>query len=210
MDGEEDMRLNNTPVLETERLILRKFTEDDIGAILDIYKDPEVNTFLPWFPIKTMEEARAVFEEDYAREYKKMRGYKYAVCLKSDNVPVGYVHVSTDDSYDLRYGLRKEFWHKGIMTEAAAAVVQQVKEDGYSYITATHDVRNPHIGDVMKRLGMNYQYTYEEQWQPKDIPVTYRMYQLNFDNESIRRFDRYWILSKVHYVEDDLELFANV
>ena len=30
------MRLNNTPVLETERLILRKFTEHDIEAILDI------------------------------------------------------------------------------------------------------------------------------------------------------------------------------
>ncbi len=204
------MRLNNTPVLETERLILRKFTENDIEALLDIYGDPEVNTFLPWFPIKTMDEARIVFEENYAQEYKKMRGYRYAVCLKSDNVPVGYVHVSTDESYDLGYGLRKEFWHKGIMTEAATAVVQQVKEDGYSYITATHDVRNPHSGALMKRLGMNYQYTYEEQWQPKGIPVTFRMYQLNFDNESIRRYDRYWIVSKVHYVEDNQELFADV
>lgn len=198
-----DMRLNNTPDLETERLILRKFTEDDIEAILDIYRDPEVNTFLPWFPIQTMEEARTLFEEDYARSYGKMRGYRYAVCLKSDNVPIGYVHISMDDSYELGYGLRKEFWHQGIMTEAARAVVEQVKEDGYSYITATYDVRNQPSGDVMRRLGMNYQYTYEEQWQPKDIPVTFRMYQLNFDNDSIRRYDRYWILSKVHYVEKD-------
>ena len=193
------MRLNNTPVLETERLILRKFTENDIEAILEIYKDPEVNTFLPWFPIETMEEAKTLYEEAYAREYRKPRGYRYAVCLKNDNVPVGYVHVSTDESYDLGYGLRKEFWHKGIMTEAAEAVVRQLREDGFSYITATHDVRNTHSGDLMRRLGMNYQYTYEEQWQPKDVPVTFRMYQLNFDNESIRRFDRYWILSEVHY-----------
>ena len=61
------MRLNNTPVLETERLILRKFTENDIEAILEIYKDPEVNTFLPWFPIETMEEAKTLYEEAYAR-----------------------------------------------------------------------------------------------------------------------------------------------
>ena len=204
------MRLNNTPVLETERLILRKFTENDIEAILEIYKDPEVNTFLPWFPIETMEEAKTLYEEAYAREYRKPRGYRYAVCLKNDNVPVGYVHVSTDESYDLGYGLRKEFWHKGIMTEAAEAVVRQLREDGFSYITATHDVRNTHSGDLMRRLGMNYQYTYEEQWQPKDVPVTFRMSQLNFDNESIRRFDRYWILSEVHYVEDESELFADV
>lgn len=202
--------MNNTPVLETERLILRKFTENDIEAILAIYKDPEVNTFLPWFPIETMEEAKTLYEEAYAREYRKPRGYRYAVCLKKDNVPVGYVHVSTDESYDLGYGLRKEFWHKGIMTEAVEAVVRQLREDGFSYITATHDVRNTHSGNLMRRLGMNYQYTYEEQWQPKDVPVTFRMYQLNFDNESIRRFDRYWILSEVHYVEDEAELFADV
>ena len=157
-----------------------------------------------------MEEAKTLYEEAYAREYRKPRGYRYAVCLKNDNVPVGYVHVSTDESYDLGYGLRKEFWHKGIMTEAAEAVVRQLREDGFSYITATHDVRNTHSGDLMRRLGMNYQYTYEEQWQPKDVPVTFRMYQLNFDNESIRRFDRYWILSEVHYVEDESELFADV
>ena len=39
------MRLNNTPALETERLILRKFTENDIKAIFDIYSDPERNSY---------------------------------------------------------------------------------------------------------------------------------------------------------------------
>lgn len=49
------------------------------------------------------------------------------------------------------------------------------------YITATHDVNNPRSGNVMKRLGMLYKYSYIEQWQPKNIPVTFRMYQLNFN-----------------------------
>ena len=84
----------------------------------------------PWHPIKTMEEAMALYEENYEQSYKKPRGYKYAVCLKSDNIPVGYVHVSTDDSYDLGYGLRREFWHSGIMREAAEAVVKQTDGDG--------------------------------------------------------------------------------
>lgn len=198
------MKLNNTPTLETERLILRKFTKDDIQAIYDIYSDQEVNRFLPWFPVKTMEEAREVFEEHYAHIYNQPRGYRYAVCLKGENVPVGYVHVGTDDSFDLGYGLRKEFWRRGLMTEAAKAVIGQVKRDGFPYLTATHDVENPHSGDVMRKLGMQYEYTYEEQWQPKNTMVTFRLYQLNFDNSNIRRYDKYWIVSKVHYIEEEL------
>ena len=81
-------------------------------------------------------------------------GYRYAICLKSDGAPIGYVNVSTDDSHDLGYGLRKEFWHRGIVREAAKAVVEQVKKDGMLYITATHDTNNPRSGNVMKALGM--------------------------------------------------------
>ena len=38
----------NTPTLETERLILRKFTEQDMEALFLILQDEEVNRFLPW------------------------------------------------------------------------------------------------------------------------------------------------------------------
>ena len=38
--------------LETERLRLRHFTVDDVPAILALFSDPEVNTFLPWWPLK--------------------------------------------------------------------------------------------------------------------------------------------------------------
>ena len=71
----------NTPQLETERLILRKFTENDIEALYLILADKEVNTFLPWFPLKTIEEAQAFFETRYAANYEKPQAYAYAVCL---------------------------------------------------------------------------------------------------------------------------------
>ena len=45
----------NTPSLETARLILRRFTEDDMPAVFAIFNDEEVNRFLPCFPVKTME-----------------------------------------------------------------------------------------------------------------------------------------------------------
>ena len=59
----------NTPETETERLRLRKFTRDDIPALLEILQDRDVNRFLPWFPLKTMEEARNFYETRYSSVY---------------------------------------------------------------------------------------------------------------------------------------------
>ena len=66
-------------------------------------------------------------------------------------------------------------------------MIEQLRKDGISYITATHDVQNPRSGEVMKKLGMSYQYSYEEKWQPKDLlAFTFRMYQLNLDEQEDR------------------------
>lgn len=170
----------NTPKLITERLILRQFTQDDIEAAYQIFSDTEVNTFLPWFPLKNIEETREFLYERYLAVYDKPYGYAYAVCLKEDNIPIGYVNIKTDISHDLGYGLRKEFWHKGITSEACRAIMQQAKSDGQEYITATHDVKNPRSGSVMKRLGMEYKYSYEEIVQPKNERVIFRLYQIKF------------------------------
>lgn len=194
----------NTPELKTERLILRKFTDRDINALFLILKDEEVNTFLPWFPVKNMEEAKRFFEEQYASKYAQPQGYAYAICLKEDNFPIGYINVSMGDSHDLGYGLRKEFWHKGITSEAAKAIVEQVKKDGLPYLTATHDRNNPRSGLVMQRAGMKYCYSYEEQWQPKNFPVIFRMYQLNFDGNEEFVYKKYWNESANHFIEQIL------
>ena len=194
----------NTPRLETERLILRKFTEDDLEALYYIHSDEEVNRFLPWFPLRNMEDARAFYEERFMSRYREERAYNYAVCLKENDYPVGYVNVSMDDSYDFGYGLRRECWHRGIITEAGKAVIEQLMRDGIPYITATHDVNNPRSGRVMKRLGMKYRYSYQEQWQPKNIQVIFRMYQLNFDGNESRIYQRYWNKSEVHFIERDV------
>ena len=194
----------NTPTIETNRLILRKFTEDDLTALYEIYRDEEVNTFLPWFPLKSLGEARQLFQERYASQYALPQAYAYAICLKEDNYPIGYIKVAMEEHHDFGYGLRKEFWHQGIVTEAARAVIEQVKKDGLPYITATHDRNNPRSGGVMKNVGMKYQYSYEEQWQPKDILVTFRLYQLNLDGNEERVYRKYWDKYAVHFVETDV------
>ena len=191
----------NTPKLGTDRLILRKFTENDLDALFQIYSDQETNVYLPWFPLRTREEADSFFKKRYEGAYAESCGYRYAICLKRDNIPIGYVNVSTDDSHDLGYGLRKEFWHQGIVREAAKAVLEQVRKDGMLYVTATHDIKNTRSGNVMKALGMHYQYSYEELWQPKNRLVIFRMYQLNLDGSKERVYQEYWKRNANHFVE---------
>ena len=191
----------NTPTLATERLILRKFTEQDLEALFFILSDVEANRFLPWYPVKTMEETKKFYEEKYAAKYIQPQGYAYAICLKENSYPIGYIKVDMEEHHDFGYGLRREFWHKGIATEAGRALVEQVKKDGLPYMTATHDRNNPRSGNVMKKVGMKYCYSYEEQWQPKNIPVIFRMYQLNFDGNDGFIYKKYWHTSSHHFIE---------
>ena len=53
----------NTPILKTQRLILRKFNENDLKAFYDIFSNKEVNQFLPWFPLKNLDEAKSFYQE---------------------------------------------------------------------------------------------------------------------------------------------------
>lgn len=194
----------NMPTLKTERLILRKFTKNDFDAMYKIFSDVDVNKFLPWFPLKTIEDVKTFYIEQYDKKYKQEKAYNYAICLKEDNRPIGYINVSMNESYDFGYGLSKELWNKGIITEAGRVVIEQLREAGIPYITATHDINNPRSGKVMQKLGMKYQYSYEEQWQPKDILVVFRMYQLNLDGNDNRVYKEYWNNSDVHFIEKDL------
>ena len=193
----------NTPRLETERLVLRRFEPSDLQGFFQIFSDGEVNRFLPWFPVRDLEEAQAFYQQRYAPVYAKAQGYAYAICRKEDNVPIGYVNGETEGARDFGYGLRKEFWGQGIVTEASQAVLAQMKKDGVPFVTATHDRENPGSGRVMQKLGMVYHYSYREQWQPKDIPVVFRLYQLNLDGQE-RVYQGYWQASKQHFVEEDV------
>mgnify|MGYP005762764125 FL=1 len=136
----ENQPKTNTPELFTDRLHLRKFTADDTEAVFRIYSDREVNTFLPWFPVKDM--------------------------------------------------------------EAAKAVLAQMKRDGMTYATATHDEKNPASGRVMEKIGMKYRYSYREQWQPKNIPVIFRMYQINLDGRDDRVYRAYWERYPEHFISE--------
>lgn len=195
------MGSESTPKLETERLVLPKFTDNDLQPLFEILRDPQVNTFLTWYTLKEISEAKRFLQERFLAYYEKPSTYRYAICLKENNSPIGYVWLADDESHDFGFALKREFWNMEIVTEGARAVVEQIKRGGYTYITATHDKNNSQSGSVMKKLGMQYKYSYVEQWQPKDIEVTFKMYQLNFDGNTERTYMGYWERYKNHFVE---------
>lgn len=149
---------------------------------------------------ESLEETKKFYYERYAAKYELPQAY--AICLKSDNLPIGYIKVDMEEHHDFGYGLRKEFWHQEIVSEATKAVVEQVKKDGLPYITATYDRKNLRSGKVMQKVGMKYCYSYEEQWQPKNIPVIFRMYQLNFNGNEDFVYKKYWDMYENHFVEE--------
>lgn len=177
-------------MLNTQRLIIRKFNIDDAEALFSILSDEEVNKYLPWFPFKSLEETKIYLQKFYLDTNDNF--YRYAVCLKENNIPIGYIHFeNNNDNNDFGYALKKEYWNMGIITEASKRVIEELKINNIKYITATHDINNIASGEVMKKIGMHYQYSYEELWQPKNIKVVFKMYQLNLDDDSKRVYKGY-------------------
>lgn len=196
--------MRHMPTLSTGRLLLRGFAPDDLPAVRRIFGNETVNRFLPWLPVRSMDEAQSFYAQRLAPAARPEGAYCFAICPRERPVPIGYVTVSADDSRDLGYGLLPEYWRRGIVTEAAAAVVGLLRREGAAYVTATHDVENPRSGAVMRRLGMRYCYSYQEQWMPKNIPVTFRLYQLNFQADADIVYGKYWEQSSIRFVENDL------
>lgn len=194
----------NAPTIETARLRLREFSMEDLPAVFAIYSDETVNTYLPWFPLQSLAEADVFFNDRFGKVTPAAHGYQYAICLKADNTPIGHVQVGEDDGHDLGFALKKEFWAQGIVSEACRAVLLQTKKDGIPYLTATHDVNNLRSGYVMRSIGMTYQYSYVEQWQPKNLSVIFRMYQLNLADHYARVYNGYWHRHPIHFVEAGL------
>ena len=189
-------------MLNTQRLIIRKFYIDDIESLFSILFDEEVNKYLPWFPFKSLEDTKNHLVNFYLKTNDNNNFYRYAVCLKENNIPIGYIHFeNNNDNNDFGYGLKKEYWNKGIITEAAKTVIEELKRNNVKYITATHDRNNIASGEVMKKIGMTYKYSYEELWQPKNFSVVFRMYQLNLDDNKDRVYKGYLEKYSNHFIE---------
>ena len=158
------MNHQGTKPLESERLILRRFTYQDAESMYRNWScDPEVTRFLMWPPHASVEVTKKVLAE-WHNHYVNPEYYVWAIVLKSLGEPVGCISVNSIDPATERvqigYCLGKAWWHQGIMSEAFQAVIRFLFEEvGVNRIEARHDPENPHSGDVMRKCGLTYEGT---------------------------------------------------
>ena len=154
-----------TQSIETERLLLRRFSISDADAMYNNWaSDPEVTKFLTWSAHSSVIDSRAVLEA-WVSSYSQKNFYQWAVVLKEHGSdPLGSITaVDMNDDIDIihiGYCLGKNWWHQGIMSEALKAVMDYFFDEvGANRIESRHDPRNPHSGMVMKKCGMKYEGT---------------------------------------------------
>jgi ribosomal-protein-alanine N-acetyltransferase len=117
--------------LETPRLRLRLFTHDDLQIMFELNSDPEVIKYAD-SPVRDMEEVRQRLEQGPLFDYEKYGYGRFAVELKETGKVIGFCGIKYLPEIDLPevgYRYLKEYWGRGIGTEAAKACVEFARED---------------------------------------------------------------------------------
>lgn len=84
--------MKNTPEIQTDRLILRKFTEDDLPALFEIFQDEEVNQFLPWYPTQTLEQAAPSLSSATPANMPKVKAIRMRSVSKNTIFPLAILN----------------------------------------------------------------------------------------------------------------------
>ncbi len=156
-----------TQVIETERLILRKFEITDAKEMFNNWAgDPENCEHLTWSAHKNVEETKKIIA-DWAKNYENKNYYNWVIILKNTNELVGGIDAGRFDEHNERanvgYLIAKRHWGKGIMTEALTAIIDFLfNKVNFTRIEAYHHVGNPASGRVMEKCGMKYEGTLEK------------------------------------------------
>ena len=117
--------------LETARLRLRLFTHDDLQIMFKLSSDPDVIKYADT-PARDLEEARERLEQGPLFDYEKYGYGRFAVELKETGKVIGFCGIKYLPEIDLPevgYRYLKEYWGRGIGTEAAKACVEFARED---------------------------------------------------------------------------------
>src|SRR5215831_276315 len=112
-------------ILETDRLLLRKFTEDDAAPLYELNLDPDVIRFTH-DPIADVDHARKVLNDVILPQYVLYNHGRWAVHLRPNLMFTGWCglkYLSGTNEVDLGYRFMKKFWGKGYATEAALACI---------------------------------------------------------------------------------------
>jgi RimJ/RimL family protein N-acetyltransferase len=145
-----------------ERVVLREFTLDDVDAMYAYLSDDEVFRHISWEQPTLDETTDSVREAMEAARTVPRRDYELAVTLRDTGEVVGQVTLKTDRyiprirqrTSELGYMLRRDWWGRGIATEAAHLLLDfAFGELGLHRVFAVVDEDNPASIRVVEKLG---------------------------------------------------------
>ena len=146
--------------LETERLILRPWSEDDAEDLYAYAKHPDVGPHAGWKPHADVAESLKIIRVLF------LPNDVWAVILKSSGEIIGSVGLEPDKrrpgikSSELGYALSKVHWGKGIMTEAAKAVIDfGFGAFGLDVIAICTSPQNKRSQSIISKCGFTYEGT---------------------------------------------------
>lgn len=154
-----------TQTIETTRLILRRAVREDAEPMFRNWaSDPEVTKFLTWATYENVEAAYQILDQ-WVIEYEKPNYYQWMIVPKDLGEPIGSISVVRQndrvEEAEIGYCIGSRWWHRGIMSETLAAVIDYLfAEVGMNRVAARHDPNNPHSGGVMRKCGMIYEGTH--------------------------------------------------
>ncbi len=153
-------------VLETERLILRPWTEDDAPELYRYAKDPRVGPAAGWPAHRDAENSRQVIRDVLSAPET------YAIVLKSSGLPAGSIGfhrndlASDDDEAELGYWIGVPYWGQGLVPEAGREMLRHAFEDlGLARVWCGYYDGNVRSKRVQEKLGFRYQ------WTSENVPV---------------------------------------
>lgn len=161
------MKPIGTQLLETNRLVLRRFTIEDAE---DMYRnwasDEEVTEYLTWPAHDSIETTKSVVEH-WVAQYPQEDFYQWAIVLKEGQETFGVIGtisvVEQNDSINMvhiGYCIGKKWWGQGYASEALKRLVQFFFEEvKVNRIESRFDPRNAGSGKVMEKSGLKYEGT---------------------------------------------------
>lgn len=153
------MENKGTKTLETDRLILRQFREEDAESMFNNWaSDSEVTRFLTWQPHSDINVTRELLK-DWIGRYTDLSYYNWVIELKEDHTAIGNISAvkvnEKTEAVDMGYCMGKAWWGKGIMPEALRRIIAFFfEETSVKRVAACHDANNPKSGRVMEKAGM--------------------------------------------------------
>jgi RimJ/RimL family protein N-acetyltransferase len=147
-------------ILETDRLLLREYVEDDAEAFLKLNTDPEVLRFVPDKALLNVEQARQVLIDHPIADYRKNGFGRGACILKSSGEQIGFAglkYLKELDEVDIAYRFMPTYWGQGLATEAARASVRYGFADlGLKRIIGLVMPENTASVRVLEKAGLRY------------------------------------------------------